>query len=122
MPLQRARFDASLGELVRRARDRREAFDLVAFAFGGIANRRERRRLTCASGAFERRSLVAAGENLIDRGALALIEVCVVAGDGVSRTLTHELPVVALAGPHPVNRFLLELHYCRRGERPSRRS
>src|SRR5437773_9495919 len=111
MPLQRARFDASLGELVRRARRRREAFDLVAFAFGGIANRCQRCRLARAGGAFERRDLVAAGENLVDRGALALIEVGVVSGDSFSRTLGYELGVVALARTHAVNRFLLELHH-----------
>jgi hypothetical protein len=54
MPLQRARFDAGLGELVRRPRRRREAFDLVAFAFGGIADRRESRRLARAGATFER--------------------------------------------------------------------
>src|SRR3954469_21281055 len=105
MPLQRARFDTSLGELVRRARGRREAFDLVAFAFGGIANRCQRRCLARAGGTFERRDLVSTGENVIDRGALTLIEVVVVAGDGFSCPLTHELRVVTLAGPHGVNRL-----------------
>jgi hypothetical protein len=75
MSLQRARFDAGVGELVRRPRCLREAFDLIAFACGGIANRCERTRLPCAGGALERRNLVAAGENLIEGGALALIEV-----------------------------------------------
>ena len=71
MPLQRARFDTGLGELVRSPRRRRETFDLVALAYGGIANGRERRPR--AGGAFERRHLVAAGKNLIDRSPLALI-------------------------------------------------
>jgi hypothetical protein len=54
MSLQRARIDTSLGELVRRARRRRETFDLIALAFRSIADR-------CKH------------ENLIDRGALALV-------------------------------------------------
>src|SRR3954449_280545 len=107
MPLQCARFDTSLGELVRRPRRRREASDLVAFTFGGIANRCERCRLPCAGGAFECRHLVAASENLINRGALALIEVPVLVGDGFSSPLSHERRMLALAGPHGINRFLL---------------
>jgi len=43
-------------------------------------------------------------------------------GDGFSRSLSHELRVVALARPHAVNRFLLELHHGWRRERPSRRA
>src|SRR5262245_26399706 len=122
MSLQRARFDAGLGELVRRARRRREPFDLVALAFGGIANRGKGRRLARAGRAFERRDLVAGGENLIDRAALALIEVAVVAGDAFSCSLSHELRMLALAGSHAVNRVLLELHHGWRRERPSRRA
>lgn len=122
MPLQCPRFDAGLRELVRRPRRRCKPFDVVALAFGGIANRCECRRLPCAGGAFERCHLVAAGENLIDRGALALIEVAVVPGDGVSCPLRHELRMLPLAGPHAVNRFLFELHHGWRRERPSRRA
>ena len=57
MPLQRARLDAGLGQLVGGAGRRREALDLVALTFRRIANRRERRRLPGAGGAFERRRL-----------------------------------------------------------------
>src|SRR5437762_6784734 len=55
---------------------------------------------------FPYTTLFRSGENLIDRDALALIEVGVIADDGFSRTLSHEFRVVALAGPHAVNRFL----------------
>src|SRR5690348_6099213 len=118
MSLERVRFDACLRELVRSPRSRRESFDLVALAFGGIADRYKRRCLSCAGGAFEGRHLVAAGENVIHRGTLALIEVAVIVRDGFSRPLTNELRMLALAGPHPFNRFSLELHHCRCRERP----
>ena len=98
-----------------RARRRREAFDLVAFAFGGIANCCERHRLARAGATFKRRDLVSARKNLVDCGALALIEVVEVPGSGFSSTLS-QLRVVALAGTHAVNRFLLELHHCWRRE------
>ena len=59
MPLQRARRDAGLGELVSRPRRRREPFDVIALTFGGVANRGERRRLAGAGDAFERHDLIA---------------------------------------------------------------
>jgi len=54
MPLQRIRLDADLGQLVGGTGGRREALDLIALTFGCVANRRERRRLPGAGGAFER--------------------------------------------------------------------
>lgn len=118
VPLQRARFDPGLGERVRRTRRRREAFDLVPLTFGGIAHCDERRRLARAGGALECRDLVAAPENLLDRRALAVIQVLLIVGDGLARGFGPELCVAALTGPHPVNCSQLELHHRWRGEGP----
>jgi hypothetical protein len=56
-PLERAGWDAGLGELLSRARGRGEPLDEVPFALGGIADRRQCRRLTGDDGLQYSRSV-----------------------------------------------------------------
>ena len=105
-----------------RSRRRRKAFDLVALAFGGVANRGERRRLAGARGAFERHDLIPVAQNLPDGFALALVQVVVVASDRVARALGHQLRVCTLARAHPFDRLAFEVQHRWCGERPPGRA
>jgi hypothetical protein len=67
VPLQGARRDAGIAQLLGGARGRGEPFDAVAGAFRFDADGRERRRLTGAGDTLERQDLVAAGEDPGDR-------------------------------------------------------
>jgi hypothetical protein len=122
MPLQCARFHAGLGQLVSSAGCRREALDVVPLTFRSVANRRERRRLSGAGGAFERRHVIAARQNLLDGPPLALVQVRVLARDRVARALRHEVGMLTLASTHPVDGLWLELHHRGRREGPTWRA
>ena len=73
MPLQRTGDDTGLFELLRRARGRRESFDVIAVALGPLTDRRQGRGLSRAGHAFQRQNLVATGEDLIDRRSLGSV-------------------------------------------------
>ena len=118
MPLQRIRLDADLGQLVGGTGGRREALDLIALPF--VANRRERRRLPGAGGAFERHDLIAIRQNLLDGRALALIQVLMLAGDRLAGTVGHQLRILPLAGTRLVDRLSFKFDHRWRRERSAR--
>src|SRR5438094_5719208 len=122
VPLQRIRLDAGLGQLVGGTGGRREALNLVALAFGRVANRRERRRLPGAGGAFERHDLIPTRQNLPDGRALALSQVLIVARDRLAGTVGHQLRILPLAGTHLLDRLSFEFDHRWRRQRSARRA
>ena len=73
--LQRTGADARFFELLGRAGSRGETFDMVALAFGGFADGRERSGLACARSSLQTDHLIPAREDLLHNHALAPAQV-----------------------------------------------
>src|SRR6185437_5970731 len=71
MPLQRARLDSGLGELLGCARRWRKSFNFVTVALGGFADRRQRGSLARPGDTFQCCDLIPAREDLLDSSSLA---------------------------------------------------
>ena len=98
MSLQRARVDAGVGQLLRRARRRREPFDVVALALGPLADGRQGRGLPGAGDAFQRQDLIPAREDVRDGRALGVAQLRIRALDVVARRVAAPAPAGS-AGP-----------------------
>jgi hypothetical protein len=66
--------------------------------------------------------LIPTRQNLVDRYALAGVQVLVLARDRLARMLGHQFRALPLAGAHPLDGLSFELHHRWRGERPSWRA
>src|SRR5438034_6714845 len=100
MPLQRARRDAGVAQLLRGARRGREPFDAVALALRPIPDGRQSRRLPSAGDPFQLQNLILTREDMADGRPLVVVQMRTRVLDVVLRHLTRERWLRLLARPH----------------------
>src|SRR6266545_6136370 len=120
MALQGARRNARFGDLVRRARCGREAFDGVALALGAIPHGGQRRGLPGSGDTFECDHLIAAVEDLTNGVTLALAQTLMVLRDRTGRLGACERSSRVLPGSHDRDGVAFEILHIRRRERTAR--
>ncbi len=115
--LERHRRDAGIGQDLCRPRRRGQARDLVPLSLGQVADRGQCRGLAGAGHTVQADRLIAASQDLMDRGPLAFIQVRMIASQALGGVHGAEGLVSALTDLHPSDRIALELEHLRGGER-----